>query len=383
MIYEHFSMRIHGQPSWDIQTGGNAFLAKFYVGSVSIPDPVVKYQNVDVPGSNGLVDYTDSPNVTFNMRNVEVILQGEAGASINMTTVESNLSSYQGRVVDFTFDDSSSVSRFYTGRMTMHTNRHKNRIFLSFVCEPLKYSETVYERTMSVLSNYERNVNSTAWTLGTISGGGGDLDYVTESSTASETRTFVYFDSAPGALFERVKSISGNNGKYLAFGLVSIVGGDVWFEWTENGQTIQSKTMAKVVNGAITMKCHIDGSYYEWRTVNNNRVYYPTIRCTYIMSNFLPMSDGEPSGAVSMIFPANAIIIPDVNTLNANGYLICDGVAAETNISPFDEVLPRVTLPGKRADYSSDYVTSIYAVIPRTASQSPTTKLKFRKAEVF
>lgn len=376
MIYEHFSMRLHGTETWPFQTGTDA-LAKFEVGTVSNPAPSVKVQDIDVPGANGRVDLTEQPRVTFDNKTVEVVLQGQA-YGVNMNSLESLLSAFQGRCVDYTFDNPASVSGFMVGRVTARFDKFKNKIYLSFYSDPFRYGAIEYERTLTVLSNYERDVNTGLWSLGEVSGGGGNLYFADDTAGF-----FAYYDSEPGAVFERTKSISGNNGKYLAFGIVSIVGGDAWFEWTENGKTVKSRTMAKVVNGKITMKVKIDGSYYEWMTLNNQRKYQPMVRCTYILSNFLPMSDGAPSGAVSMSFPSNTIIRPTVKTLSAPAVVICDGVVAETKISPNEVRVPRIALPNGRADFSEDTITSIYVALPKTVGSNPNVTLKFRKAEVF
>lgn len=376
MIYEHFSMRLHDTETWTLRTGSNA-LAKFVVGSVSIPAPIVKQQEIDVPGTSGRVDFTEMPRVTFDNKTVEVVLQGQA-SNVNMKFVEETLSSYQGRVVDFTFDDPNSVVWFVVGRVAARFDKHRNKVYLSFNCEPFRYGATEYERTLTVLPNYERDVNTGLWSLGEVYGGGGDLYFADDTAGF-----FAYYDSEPGAVFERSKTISGNNGKYLAFGIVSITGGDVWFEWTENGKTVKSRTMAKVVSGKITMKVSIDGSYYEWLTLNGLRQYRPVVRCTYILSDFLPMSDDAPSGAVSMTFPSNTIVHPTVKTLSAPAVIICDGVVAETKVSPTEAKVPRIALPNSRADFSEDVTKSIYVVIPKTAGTSPNVAMRFRMVEVF
>lgn len=376
MIYEHFSMRLHNTDTWVFQTGVDA-LAKFEVGTVSNPAPAAKVQDIDVPGASGRVDFTEQPRVTFDNKTVEIVLQGQA-SGVNMGTIESLMSSFQGRVVDYTFDDPESVSGFMVGRLTARFDKFKNKIFLSFYSEPYRYGANEYERRLTALDDYETKVNTGLWTFSSHTGG--DVFF------SDDVRgSFTYHASASGATFTRTKSVpSGNNGKYLAFGLISAIGGEVWFESTDSsGNVVKSKTCAIVSGNTITMHARIDGSYYEWVTRNNVRQYLPTIRCEYIFSTYLPMSDGDPTGAVSMVFPTNVEIQPDVTIVNSMGYIISDGVAAIVPRANYEGKAPRVRLPNVKADFSGSDVLSVFCFVPTHQNSENNVTLKFRKAEVF
>lgn len=378
MIYDYFSMRLRGSDEWDL-TIGSGVLRFFVVGNVTNPAPNVKVQDIDVVGASGKVDFTEMPRVTFDNKTVEVVLQGESDNI--MPEVETGLSSYQGRVVEFSFDandETHSPNWMMVGRLTIKFDLFKNRIFLSLYCEPFKYGTEVKEKTMSVLPSYERDVNTASWSEGLISGGGGELTPALETNG-----TFIYFDSEPGAVFQRIKPVSGNDGKYLAFGIVSIIGGDVWFEWSENGKIVKSRSIAKVENGQIMMYVSIDGSCYDWRTVNGSRVYVPTVRCSYIMSGYLPTASYGISRDVSMDLPSNVEIRPEVNTTYQNVYIISDGVVAEDKVSSEYRSIPRFVLPNINASFGGEITKSVFAAIPKTAGTSPVVRFRYREAEVF
>lgn len=389
-MYEHFSFRLEGEESW---TKIESAMPGSYVSSVENPTPEPKLEYQDIAGASGGIDLTEANGrVFFNNKTVKVVI-GVAKSNVKILGMDveplswismfkSGFSSLNGRRVQFTFMDvdlNEGDVDYQVGRLTFDCNYKEHLVTFTFdEVEPFKYKRPEITKTLTVLANYERDVNTAAWTLGNIAGGGGELDVANDVNGG-----FVYYDSAAGTVFERIKTASGNNGKYLAFGIVNIVGGDAWFEWTENGKTVKSRTTAKVADGTITMKCSIDGSYYEWRTVGGARKYVPTVRCSYVLSNFLPMSGNELSDAVSMKIPSNVIIRPHVSTYYADGYIICDGVCVATNVSPFENILPRLAIAGNRADLENKTATSVFVVIPKVAGGQPQTTFRFRDAEVF
>lgn len=377
MIYDHFAFSLEGGGTWF--KIGEGYFHNFHVESVDNPTPEPKYDYLDISGTSGGIDLTESNGrVFFKNKTVTVVIGAQTTPEIMQEIQQYVLSGFNGRRVWFTFDDSANY-RFQVGRAFINFDLKEHHITFTFEnVEAFRYSEPEIAKTLTVLANYERDVNTAAWTLGSISGGGGELSVANDVNGG-----FVYFDSEAGAIFERIKPASGNNGKYLAFGIVSIVGGDVWFEWTDNGQTVKSRTTAKVVDGTITMMCSIDGSYYEWRNVDGVRKYVPSIRCSYVFTDYLPMSGGDLTSAVSMNFPSNVIIRPLVRTFYAAGYIICDGVVVPTTVSPDKKYLPRLALAGDRADLENYKAKSVFAIIPKTAGGQPQTTLWFREAEVF
>lgn len=386
MIYEHFNMRLHvteyytqNPSSWDIRVG-DGVLNAFTVGSIVNPKPVVKKNLLDINGMSGSLDLTEeSGRVFFENKTVTVILQGRADFA-GMDDVESFFAPYQGRLMDFTTDNYLSVSGFQVGRMAAEINKRQNRVTITLDTEPFKYSESITRKTLVVLPNYERDVNTSDWDDGWIvDGGSNDFDVLHDVPGGIR-----YADSSTNVIVEREKTVgSENNGKFLALGIVSIQGGDMWFEWEDGNKTIQSRTLAKVQNGKIKRKVTIDGSLFEWVTVNGTRKYMATVRVNYVLVGFLPTEDGEVASSVSDELPTNVIIRPAVSTTYHDGYIVCDGVCVNVRISPRSNAVSKIVMPGNRADFSKPSFKSVCVVFPTSSGNNPTCTIEYRRPEVF
>lgn len=388
MIYEHFNMRLHASEyeqqepsSWVVRTG-DGVLNAFTVGSIVNPKPTVKKNSLDILGTSGEVDLTEeSGRVFFENKTVTVILQGRADFA-GMEEVESFFAPYQGRLMDFTTENYLSVTGFQVGRMAAEFDRKKNRITIVFDTDPYRYSETVFYKSLPVLSNYEVMNNDSAWSI--TGGYGGE----TLSEDDHVTRFAFCFDSV-GAEIYREKTVGLASG-FFALGIVEILGGEIWFE-DQSGEV--SKTIAKVIpletpveggSGKIKMIVRCDGSYYEWVTVNGVRRYLPTVRCQYILSNYLPVnSSGNLANSVTDTFLPNVNMRPYVTVSYSDAYIISDGVASLVGVRRDYERKPRVVLPNVRSDFSGSEVQSVMCAVKVNSSDSPTASMRYRQAEVF
>ena len=399
-MYEHFSFRLEGQTEWikikDAMAGS-------YVSIVENPIPEPKYDYSEIPGASGAIDTTEAAGrVFFNNKTVRVVVgvaeTGEKffGMEIKPLTwirmFKDSLSYLNGRRVQFTFsdvDENGGNVPFQVGRMTFDCNYKEHLVEFSFSeVEPFRYSGTEVQKTLIVLSNYEVTNNTDAWSY-TWSGSDDCIadDHVTNFAFSLDTA---------GGQVVRTKYVGGASG-FFAFGIKSIVGGEIWFEWTTDGVSHRSRTVAGVepleqqipnASGMIRMVIIVDGSYYEWKTVNGVRRFMPTIRCDYILSNYLPLSVGEIANSVSDTFKSNTIVRPTVSLTRAEkAFIICDGVCSELNLlGAFTEtnvIVPRVALPNVMADFSGSEVKSVFCVVPSAEGQSPNVVMKYRKAEVF
>lgn len=392
MIYEHFNMRLHASEyeqqepsSWVIRTG-EGILDAFSVGSILNPKPGVKTNKLDIQGTSGAVDMTeDSGRVYFENKIVTVILQGRADF-YGMEDVESFFAAYQGRLVDFTTDDYLSVQKFQVGRISVEINRKQNRITLTLDTEPYRYTEEVFEKPLPLLTNYETENNNRAWRL--AGGSGGGLPLVTDDQLTS----FTYCFNTPGHEAYREKYVGASSG-FFALGILEVVGGEICFCTGELGTGRRSKSVAEVIpletpvdgnSGKISMAIYCDGSYYEWKTIDGVRRYLPTVRCSYILSNYLPVdSDGNITDAVSDVFDANTAIRPYVYNTSAETYVITDGVATKTTYRQGYKKEPKVMLPNIYADMSGETTKSIFVTVKPTSTSVSVSALRYRKAEVF
>lgn len=398
MIYEHFNMRLHADDgtldasSWEIRTGDGE-LNSFSVGSIVNPKPTVKKNLLDINGSSGSLDMSeDNGRIFFESKTVTVILQGRADFN-GMDEIEDFFSPYQGRLMDFTTDNYLNVSGYQVGRMAAEISRKNNRVTLTFEnVDPYRYGET---HTLNVLcrTNYELKNNADNWVYG------GE----TPAYSSDSPLNFRYsFYSPQGKIYRRVKGVGAQPGAKMIFGIRSIVGGEVWFVDADGNR---SKSIATVLEpelgvvpsgstGEISMQFVVDGSYYEWVTVNGERRYLPTIRCSYVLSNYAPIDLGGTGKIINYQgeyatweIPSNVVIRPTFEA--AAGVIICDGVAVNSpnNLSAanFYQYVSKIALNGFGADRSNKMVDSVFCWTPLDNSDVVvgSCSMMFTEAEVF
>ena len=390
MSYDHFCLRLHdanrvnlaNPASWELKTQEGA-LAAFRVGNIENPTPEPKTMSEDIPGSSGSLDTTDAVGrVFFENKVVTVTLSGQTDFD-GMESVGQLFSRYQGRLVDFTFDSYLAVEWFQTGRMTAEIDRKLHCITMTIDTEPYRHSTaTTYIRSMTVLDNYERDVNTAAWTSSSISG---SILYSFDNGT-----NFGFSCDAPGARILRTKTVTPSSG-FLALGVRRIVGGTVEFRNIDDdaNEITYSKTIARVTNyggtNHIDMRITVDGSYYEWHTVNGVERYLPTVKCSYVLSDFLPVDgNGELASAVTAELQTNIAIRPEFSNTGAAAVLIVDGVAVDfDSTNGTGLIMPRLLLPGDHADLSGATTKSIMVALPKLSGDTPVPLMAFYPAEVF
>lgn len=401
MIYEHFCMRLHEdlsnkvipvgsdvQKPWTLRIGDGA-LKSFIVGSVSNPIPAIKENKIDVPGTSGELDvYGTDDHVDFQNKPVTIVLSGEASFA-GMEEIEDLFSQYQGRVIDFTFDYFLQVEKYQVGRMTAAFDRKRNRVTLNIDTEPYRYSTSIFHKQITHRTNYEARNNSTAWML----------DISANPQYANDNvGNFAYSFNTPQAYpIIRYKPVGAQPNSKMLFGIISVVGGKVWFT-DDNGN--ESQTFATVctthqfadAEGELRMKFTVDGSYYEWVTTTDGRRYLPTIRCQYILSNYVNIdSDGEiiddlnANTATTITLPSNIAIYPQFYS-NIECWLIADGVAFKydsVNDAGFLKP-PRIVLPRTTAPRDGTMSKSVFCTVELGSTDyGAAAHLRFVPAEVF
>ena len=409
--YKHFSMRLHYElPDYMAQNSaaelaggwtvklGEGVLTTFYVSEVDNPAPSIKSDSVDIPGTNGKV-YMDEAagRVYFDDKTVKVVLVGQ-GEMANWHLFDTLRSDYQGRIVDFTFDDHRDVKWFQTGRVSVEFDEKLCTFTLIFEeVKPFRYSTDLFQKAIYLSTNYERHNNADNWYFNTDTYG--TPPYSSDTHTNTPFQTFVYsFNSVTGVKYKRTKRVGSSYGKLL-FGINSVVGGDVWFEDVYGNK---SKTFATVCppsfeddgvhNGEFRMCFTVDGSYYEWQTVSGVRKYLPTIRCTYAMSQYVPtdtpLSNAEIINSGNTIvthsFPSNVEIRPTAS--GSDGIIIADGVAVEVDLNGYEKTVPRIVLPGVNATKDGLMSKSVFCWTRNDAGDIAVTDncgFRFIPVEVF
>ncbi len=365
---------------------GQGVLKSFYVSDVDNPAPNVKSDSVDVPGANGSVYMTEaSGRVTFEDKTVKVVLGG-CGETANWNLFDGFKNGYQGRLCDFTFDDPADVKWFQTGRVSIELDDKLCTFTLTFTeVPPFRYSTNLFYEPIYLRTNYEKYNNADAWSFS------GSAAYRTDFPG-----DFVYLFNSAGGTYYRTKAVGAQPGAKMLFGVQTLSGGDVCFV-DDNGN--ESRTYATACTpssptqehpGELRMKFTVDGSYYEWKTVNNSRQYLPTIRCTYTLSNYVPIdSNGEivnelGNGIVTHTFPTNVEIRPMAS--GSDGIIIVDGKAFNADLNSRLQQIPRLALPGVDAKKDGTNSKSVFCWVRSDNSEiqpGNTCRMCFIPVEVF
>lgn len=370
MIYESFCMRIHGETAgeteatWTLKAGDGA-LEQFVIGDVSNPMPTPKTAYEDIPGRNVVYDATEnSGRVLYNRKTVTVVLQGKASFS-SMNDTEDVLRLYNGRVCDFAFSEPGSVEWYHTGRLTVDSNRFRNRITLTFDTEPLMTSTAYTMRTIPVAERMDRM--SFGWTVKRVISGA-----MLTSNAMSFAETVVVGVSRPGTIIDYERTV--NPGEMFTLGVFSMIGGDVEF-YNVTDRVWHSKTIGVAdENGKLIMRVTVDGSYYSWMTITSAGEevdeYIPAFRLNYRLAK-LPMTDGELDESVYIDLPTNVMIYPEIAKWGIDMQFLLDGAfmrLGDPDGSTADT--PEAILPGYRADFSGRTTKSVFIAVPETTLDS-------------
>lgn len=374
---------------WEVILGQGA-LQSFYVSDVDNPPPEVRSDAVTVAGMNGSIYMAeDTGRVLFEDKTVTVKFGGR-GDDMNWNLVSVLRSNYQGRLVDFTFDDYRDVKHFQTGRVSVDFDPVLCTFEMVFTeVPPFLYSTELFQKGMTARTNYEKRNNADPW----------HFDENTQGTPPYHTDiplNFVYAvnQNNIGYDYIRTKGVGAQAGAKMLFGVSSLVGGEVWFE-DANGN--KSATVATVCPttlsgsvGEIRMHFRVDGSCYEWvTTTENTREYLPTIRCSYVLSNYVQIdANGEVinvagDGITTLDFPSNVAIRPDIHGLDC--IIIADGIAIEYKRDSFAKPVPRLVLPRPEASKNGTMSKSVFCCVPVGNGDASTvsTAMRFIPVEVF
>lgn len=354
--YEHFAMRLHDenrrveQPkSWALRAQHGA-LYSFVVGAVDNPAPAPKVQTESIPGASGALDMTEAAGrVFFENKTVTITLSGEAGFNA-LDEIERLFAPWQGRKIDFTFDDVLDVKWYMVGRMTAACDRTNNRVILTIDTEPYRRS-TTYE-VVDLGSGSHQDLNGNGWSERWASDDDASIIYIEKVANS-----ICYGADFPGAQMYIYRA--ANRSERYTFGIRSIVGGSVEFlNYDEDGNEYFSNVIG-VPNsdGELVMRVTVDGSYYEWQVDINDGVkkYMPVVRCHYVLST-LPVTvvNGEAkiNDNVLSVNLANIIMRARLNSLTRHATLIVDGVAVDVypKYNYADRFVDGIIIPGNRAE---------------------------------
>lgn len=335
-IYQYFVMRDHNATSrtndpasWIFSIGGteDQDLKQFDVAEVENPLPTVRTYYSEIDGMNGALDGTEfDGRPTYERKNVRVVLQREVGKYTETFTRWLRFVRWHGRNVDFAFKDANSVEWYFTGRCAVAIDYNKERVTLTFDCEPFAKSVNITEIHTPVTSRVysgltaDKQQDSAIYSI----------------KTPADSNVYVYGEVGGIAAF----TVTADANKYYTIASRSKRGGEVTLSSTNDA----TKTYVRAdSNGLFNVFITLDGSNYDYTTVDGQARLVP---CFFMDFNIIEIafkdSSGEvyPSGQSGFYAFDNAIALPVFaeNTGAVDALVSVDGVfdvvpKGETEIS--------------------------------------------------
>lgn len=125
---------------------------KLILTSKTIGSPAPKYETIDVPGADGIIDYTEYfGDVKYNNRNLQFDFTVIDGPSEFLTTYSRLLNLFNGKKMRVSLSDDPNY--YYIGRVSVNEWRSDRRIgsvTINVDAEPYKYKNAITTMAESV-----------------------------------------------------------------------------------------------------------------------------------------------------------------------------------------------------------------------------------------
>ena len=361
-------LSINDASSWTTQRD-TGVLVHTAITEIKDPLPAAKSKTVDAAGMNGAVDATEAlGQVFYKNKTVTVTLQKMADRLQYWKEMRDYYALLHGRLVDFAFDDASSVEWYYTGRLSVENeDEPSGKLTLKFDTYPFLQSVA------------RRSYNIPTATLLDRSGNGWSVSSKPSTATVvlNDGQILIYGNPGDKVILRR----SASNANRYTFAPLNFYGGDYEFS---NG----SKTLGVPSGGYLYLELTIDGSAYDWQTVSGVKVYKPCLYINYLLTQ-LSTSGGSVTGADGNVNtnPRCAIqlrssvrIRPELVNMNAGkAIVLLDGEGIEIPADSEVTVFPGAVLPGIRADRSGAITTCYLSAVGASASDNPSIQLVYRE----
>ena len=157
-----FAIRRHGESSWTYPAQSGLFIA-----SAVIPEPEPKTSLEDIPGLNGLLDFSEANGLCFQNRTITLDCKLREPHSFNERSFRQ---AFLGRVIDLVILSGSAVTSadlYYTGRLSITEttlSRRDPQLKLSINAAPFRHYAGSAGRTADIPAN---SLWSTEQILGT------------------------------------------------------------------------------------------------------------------------------------------------------------------------------------------------------------------------
>lgn len=349
-------LSINDRNTWTIQSGSGV-LQNTLVSILSNPIAEAKTNSADIPAVNGNIDLTENyGQVFYNNKVVEVSFIKEVEHSDEYFAMRDAFAAMQGRMVDFAFTGANSVEWYYTGRLNIASeDYHAAKMVIQVDCYPFMKSVERFGMDIPTETSLDRSTNG--WTV----------DMKPDSTTVSLQANWI---SAYGNIGDVVSISRALAGDYYTIAMTSLKGGD--FTFTGSGS---NRVMGKTQTGTLYAEVSIDGSYYDWVTVNGVKVYKPCVKMNYILTRV------RDNGKLTL--PSNVRIRPELYNLSTDeADILLDGKRINFPENSLGCKFAEAVLPGIRADRSGTDVVCCLTAVGNSAYDNPSCRVLFRKEKL-
>ncbi len=381
MISNHknkFIMRLHtaatealtanSQSTWSIQRDLGV-LIRTAITEIKDPLPAAKTKTVDAAGMNGAIDATEAlGQVFYKNKTVTVTVQKQADRLELWKDMRDYFARMHGRLVDFAFDDASSVEWYYTGRLSVE-NEDEPSGKLTLKIDAYPFLQSVVKRSYNIPTATLLDRGSNGWSVSSKPS--------TATVVLNDGQILIFGNPGDKVTLRR----SASNANRYTFAPLNFYGGEYQFS---NG----SRTLGVPSGGYLYLELTIDGSAYDRQTVSGVKVYKPCLYLNYLLTqlstsgSIVTGEDGNvnTNPRCAIVLRSNKRVRPEITNGNtAAAIVLLDGEGIEIPANSATKLFPGAVLPGIRADQSDVYTTCYLSAVGASASDNPSITISYRE----
>lgn len=341
---------------WTIQRGHGA-LEHIIITDIQNPLAQVKANTVDVPGASGVIDATEAEGAVFyKNKTVTVRMQTSSKTRHWFQELRDAFVPYQGRLVDFAFQDALDVTWYYTGRLSV-TAENPVTGELEVQMDTYPFLQSAELETVTVPNAASIDRPSTAGPFWEVASNESGADVVLNGD-------MIWIFGQPGA--EVILRHAGTAGQRYLFSTLEQLGCEIELE-DESLWPPKSKVTAQSSRNNWLMTVRISGSHYDF---DDDEKFRP---CAYLNYDVAALT-----GACSVALPSNVRIRPVIRNTGDDALLMLDGDSVLVTAGT-ERQYPEATLPGRKASRDAAETTCCFLAVGRAVGDTPGVTLTFRR----
>lgn len=367
MNINNFSLRMHTAHTeeqltnvpelWTIQRGYGA-LEHIIITDIDNPLAQAKTDSVDVPGASGVIDATEASGaVFFKNKTVKVRMQTSDKSRKWFPELRDAFAPYQGRLVDFAFQDSLDVEWYYTGRLSV-TAEDPTTGELELKLDTYPFLQSTDMQILQVPNAVSIDRPSTAGPFWEIAANESGADVV-----LNDDNIWAFGDPGAKVLLRH----TGTAGQKYLFSTLEQLGCEISLEnsslWPSTDRVTAQSTRSDWL-----LELTISGSHYDF---DDNDKYRPCAHLVYDLA--------AVSGDCSITLPSNVRIRPVIDNAGDDALLMLDGDSMIVDGDTYDRQYPEAILPGRRANRDAAETTCYFLAVGRAIGDTPDVTMMFRR----